>query len=183
MPHFYPPPPPLVGGAQPQAPKRLTPPSNPPINNDPPFNKTSQVTLLEAVLKAWEPGPPLPQTASQLVEFGTAEVHDQPPTRSLQPLYSVLAAWEAPKLIAVWGSSLIVNNPPVNNPPPPNARRASTLASILAGWVPEPPPVVPLPKLVSPNVTTHDNPPFGLSTLLNMINILKAWEPYVAAPT
>src|SRR3972149_3960928 len=94
MPISYPPPPaPFIGGRQPGEPRRLTPPSNPPATDNPPFTRRGLVALLALVALAWQaapvpaqPRPPAPRPA----------VADNPPFSSRSPLPGLVAAWHLP---------------------------------------------------------------------------------------
>jgi len=83
--------------------------------NDPPFGQRS---WLPGVLRAWEPGPPQPQTAWKLVPIEPAVV-DAPPVGLRTRISSTLVAWEPPPplirrehKLPVQVTAVAENNPP-----------------------------------------------------------------------
>lgn len=123
---YFPPPPRFIGGAQPYAPRELTPPSNPPAADDPAFGQASRLEREFWSLRlSWEQPPSRPQGWRWLVH---AEViADNPPFTDREPLWAVFKAWQAPPLW-VFDQSVLVAEP---DPPPISSREP---LSALLSW-------------------------------------------------
>jgi len=163
-------PPPHIGGAQPLEARKLPPSITAVPENDPPFGlKTS----LGAILKAWEPGPPLVKISKY---FPQAEISalDDPPFGLKTNLYPILKSWERDLFPASIVRFLLQVEP--DNPPFGVYRNAEW--KILQQWqVPNPPLQIlrPFPFAVPVN-----DPPFGLR--MNLYPILAAWLPSPPTP-
>jgi hypothetical protein len=181
MPIFYPPPAPHIGATAPSVPRKLTPPDNTPVADNPPFNPSRLVTHA-AILKSWEPGPPLPEITVGPFVQGAVSVNDAPPIGRKDYMAAILKAWEDPRYAPLWGGVIVTDNTVVSDNPP-FGLDLQPMYSIIAAWnVPD---VAQLPprQLPQANMVTPDNPPFG-STVQRLLSIiLRAWETPPPLPT
>jgi len=144
---YQPPPPqPFIGGAQPLAPRELTPPSSAPPTAQPPRR-----ALPETVLASWRVEPWPQQQRARLIQEALAA---NPPFDQSW-VFPVINSWQtvAPTFQQRELSPGIPGQS-VDNPP----NRAAELRAALISW--QPPPTV---RIVYAKFTQGiDNPPFGL---------------------
>lgn len=181
MPIYYPPPQPYQGGRQPTEPRKLTPQSAPPVNDNPPFGLPQKA--MTAILKAWEAASPLPEITVGPLPQSNVVITDPPPVGRRDWLWNAIAAWQPPRLVPLWSLVIIVDNPPVNNNPPFGLDIGMQAAIINAWNLPAPPIVTAKPGVPQPNTQPQDNPPFDINKVRTLATILAAWQPPPPLPT
>jgi len=143
-----PPPQPFIGGAQPLAPRELTPP--PYIPSNPPFGLDS---WLNSTLAQWQVTPWPQQRTAKLIQAAAAAAANPPFDQTW--LFSILNQWQITAPITQ-ARQLSPGIPGQSADKPPN--RAIDLRAALISWQPPP----PTQTFYARFTQGIDNPPFGL---------------------
>src|SRR5215467_12674141 len=143
---------------------------------------TNLINMLDNVITAWQPGPPLPQRLENFIFQGTIVAADNPPFGRKDWFSAVVDHWNPAPLKPMWGGVIVVDNPTVVNDPPFGQRL--WLENVLLAWdAVQPKPLPTLPRsIVQPTTATNDNPPFGNPAMRILMDIIRAWQPEVYDP-